>query len=575
MELGRISAVIGASNSGKTELLRDLLRLTVNLDLRKSEADTPNEAELPLILRDLEFQSHLTPDELMRGLPGIGERPQESKVLSGLGPMLNGPKLLNVQPEVWSILQRPTLLASTTQRSRLAELLQLRVAYSDVMTRKESLQATAACSPSDTHANLLQALHFAAPEIHAELDASYFEITRSLHIKLDDTKRVQLALRVAEQFPESSTDPCEAIREMEMIPGIEQQSEGHQAIVAIVLGMLLGQGRLHLLNDPAVFLDPLLARRLGQWIARNAERLNCQVIVATDSEAFLAGLFSGNEDVSVIRTQRDRVSSRCDYFSTSDIASLYKSPFFSEHELVGILFTGRAIVLQDATEATFYKTIALRQDGEVTVSFVNAHGRQNISFMAKLLRDVGIPICVVADWSSLDSRNNLESLVKSVTGELPLQAWYSTRDKLEQQIGCRWSRASLSIASREVEDFLDRMSDENGLETPSRPNGALKSDESVLDWEMLCQVGIDAVNDDFRPWLEQLFDELQEVGIFIVPIGQLQGWLDFGADMSKPDWFFNAMSELEMSECPTNLELFVSRMIDYLITRQAAPSNPF
>lgn len=575
MHLGRISAVVGASNSGKTELLRDLLRLTVNLDLRKSEADTPNEAEIPLILRDLEFQSHLTPDELMRGLPGIGERPQESKVLSGLGPMLNGPKLLTVQPEVWSILQRPTLLASTTQRSRLAELLQLRVAYSDVMTRKESLQATAACSPSDTHANMLQALHFAAPEIHAELDASYFEITRSLHIKLDDTKRVQLALRVAEQFPETSTDPCEAIHEMEIIPGIEQQSEGHQAIVAIVLGMLLGQGRLHLLDDPAVFLDPLLARRLGQWIARNAERLNCQVIAATDSEAFLAGLFSGKEDVSVIRTQRDRARSRCDYFSTSDIASLCKSPFVSEHELVGILFTGRAIVLQDATEATFYKTIALRQDGEVTVSFVNAHGRQNVSFMAKLLRDVGIPICAVADWNSLDSRSNLESLVKSVTGELPLQAWYSTRDKLEQQIGRRWSRESLSIASREVEDFLDRMSDENGLKTPSRPNGALKSDESVLDWEMLCQVGIDAVNDDFRPWLEQLFDELQEVGIFIVPTGQLQGWLDFGADMSKPDWFFNAMSELEMSECPTNLELFVSRMIDYLITNQAALPSPF
>ena len=78
------------------------------------------------------------------------------------------------------------------------------------------------------------------------------------------------------------------------------------------------------------------------------------------------------------------------------------------------------------------------------------------------------------------------------------------------------------------------------------------------------EVGLDAIDDDLRPWGEQLMDELRPLGIFLVGHGCLESWIHFGTPLSRADWFFNALQEIDRGECPVPLETFVGAMLDHL-----------
>ena len=94
------------------------------------------------------------------------------------------------------------------------------------------------------------------------------------------------------------------------------------------------------------------------------------------------------------------------------------------------------------------------------------------------------------------------------------------------------------------------------------------SDESVnyaqQRQQQIREVGLDAIDDGLRPWVEQLMDELRPLGIFIVGNGCLESWMQFGTPLSRADWFFNALQEIDRGECPVPLETFVGAMLDHL-----------
>src|SRR3990172_5438165 len=67
VEVGAITAFIGPNNSGKTETLRDILRLAANFDplaIDRSSEDGPR----PIVLSDLNFVPKLSIERMMHGL---------------------------------------------------------------------------------------------------------------------------------------------------------------------------------------------------------------------------------------------------------------------------------------------------------------------------------------------------------------------------------------------------------------------------------------------------------------------------------------------------------------------------
>lgn len=570
--VGRIVALVGPNNAGKSTALREIFRLLLGRDPEDPSVEL--EDGIPTrVIDDLGLVSHLAADQLLRGLVGIKAGSEET-CFRGLGPVLNAPHEVLVHSEVWSILHRPSLLARTLSRSRLASLLCLRTAYSDAATRPSLTRSVAACSPAATPENLLQALHRAAPEVHQQLDDGFREVLSDGHLLLDATERVHLTLRLAREIPPPSDDPMEAVHTHRQLPSVDAQGDGYRSVAAVMLTVLLSPGRVLILDEPAAHLNPVEATRLGEWIARQPARLGCQVVLATSNEAFLSGLVRG-EDVTVVRLKRSSNRTDLEPVSSEATRALMKSPFLSGREVLDCLMRRRVVVTQSDEDRAVYELVARRSYGAFDVGFVHAHGQQNLSVVLRTLRKAELPACVIADMNVLDSRARFSELVTAVCGSPPRPSWLMTRDKLEHSLTQRMGRRALAVNTREIESLLDRFA--RGEDVPGSLQGEPEREGQSLanpaeHWQRLQQLGIDAVDDDLRPWVEQLMDELHGVGLFLVPKGQLQGWIDFGGPQSREDWFFNAVSDLELGECPADLDVFVGQVVHHL-TAVRRPSS--
>ena len=246
---------------------------------------------------------------------------------------------------------------------------------------------------------------------------------------------------------------------------------------------------------------------------------------------------------------------------------LSKSPFLSRRELLESLFHRRVVITESDEDRAIYQLVAERQHARTDAAFVHAHGQQNLSVVVELLRSAEIPGCVVADLDVLKTRPAFVELVRAATGKEPQPSWLTTRDKLEASVRERVRNRELSINASEMEEALrgfaggGEIIGADAFDQPTEPADAERAREN---WARVRERGLDAIEDDFRPWVEQLLDELQAAGIFIVPKGQLQGWIDFGDQQSREDWFFNAAGDLDLGECPGDLESFVGQVLDYL-----------
>lgn len=59
---------------------------------------------------------------------------------------------------------------------------------------------------------------------------------------------------------------------------------------------------------------------------------------------------------------------------------------------------------------------------------------------------------------------------------------------------------------------------------------------------------------------EELINGCKELGLFIVPVGEIEGWMDFG--VRKNRWALPALEKIYANDCPANLADFVGSIAD-------------
>lgn len=565
VECGRVVVLVGPGNSGKSTLLRDIFRLLVQREPESLQADSTT---LPptVVLDDLEFSQAVVSDSAPR--PGNGRTsPTESAPWRGLGPTLSSAWEVAPSAEMQSLLQRPTLTGRGIAGASLARLLASRVAYSQPASRAALVNSVEAISPAAVPSSLLQSLQSADPHAHIALADAFEELFPGQRIQLDDTERVRLALRIGAAFPERPEDPAQAVALFRQFARLDEQGDAYRNAAAILLGGLMAPGRLQLVDTPEFGLAPRQSARFGNWLARRTLSGGEQWIVATNSPELLAGLLSASDDVTVVQLKRAGSRTRFRTVPAKAVRAITKSPLLSQRQAVDCLFASGVVVTQADEDRAVYETVARQSHEDDGISFVHAHGRANLTLVTNLLTQAGIPAGVIADFDVLEDATAFAELVKALTGQEPPISWMSYRDKLASRLENEWDRDTLAASRREVEEFLEQFNRERA-EGPSlpRPNDQ-PAPNKTTPWRVLARQGLDAVPDDLRPWLEQLVDEMQQQGLFVVPKGRLEGWIDFGGSLSRDDWFFNAMSDLRRGDCPADLSMFVDQALARLERR--------
>lgn len=560
-EVGTVTVLTGPNNSGTTEALRDIARLAAKFDPRAAERES-GEAPITKVIDDLTFVPKLTMERLLFGLTTTDSESVEEVAVQGVGPDLKTPYRRILGHEIRNILYRPVITARSVWNSPLAEFMPLRLFYLTPDDRHRAVEPTPARAPLQAPENFLQELQYAGERTHSELDAAICDAFDGLHVLLDDTKRIHLSLRTTRSLPDQATGVIAAVRQFEAMSPLEDQGDGAKSFSSVVLGMLLGAGRIILLDHPDAFLHPRQSRQLGAWIATHAAQLGCQVFVATRDPAFITGLHQGRTDVALVTLSRQGEATTLRPISADATRQLVQSPLLANQQAIDALFYESAVVIPESDDQVVYEMVARQELGATRVGFYHAHGGSNVTLVAKSLRHAHVPVCVVTELDIFQDAETFCELVEAVTGGPAPQPWLATRERLASHLEGWYDEEKLAKNTDELENFLDQLKD--GVDTEVAAKQQTERDERFTRWQHFKRERLGSLPRDLRIWVEELIDELKAKGIFVSTQGRLQQWIAGNASVSEQaNWFTNAIAMVEQGKCPADLRAFVADLVAF------------
>jgi len=560
-EVGTVTVFTGPNNCGATEALRDVARLFARFDPLATDAET-GDVPVTRVIKDLTFVPKLTMERLLFGLTPRDSSTAEEVTVQGLGPNFRTPYRRQVGAEIRNILYRPVITASAIWNSPLGDFMPLRLFFLRPIDRQRLIEPVLARAPLQGPESLLQELQYAEERIHSQLDEVVSEAFDGMHVLLDETERINLSLRTTRTLPESAPNAIAAVRQFAAMPALESQGDGAIYFTSIVLSMLLGAGRVILIDHPDAYMHPRQAHQLGAWIAKHAAKLGCQVFLTTRDPAFISGLYEGGQDIGLVKLNRKEDTTTVRPLAVDAGRRLVQFPLLANQQAIDALFCDSVVVIPRNDDQVICELIARRELGANRVGFYHAHGGANVTLVAQALRQAHVPVCVVTELDVFEDVDRFSELVEAVTGGPPPQPWLATRERLASHLEGWYDEEKLSQNTSDLENFLDQLKE--GVEAEAAAKSQAERDEKFAKWQQFKRDRLESLPHDLRIWLDELIDELKRKGIFVSTEGSFQHWIASDAPASdQASWFTRAIEMIDEGKCPADLRAFVGDLVAF------------
>lgn len=322
------------------------------------------------------------------------------------------------------------------------------------------------------------------------------------------------------EFPNQVSD--EYVQEVRKNPRLDQQGDGMRSYAGILFELVAIEHDITLLDEPEAFLHPPQMRRLGETLSEEATN---QIFVATHSSDILRGFLNGsNGAVKIIRLERSGDTNNATMTSPARINELWDQPELRYSNALDGIFHEQVVICEDDSDCRLYNSIAdhLERNGpEVSwpdTAYVPSGGKAAIPKISRALREIGVPVKVIADLDLLNDGVLLRVMVEALGGQ-----W----DSFEHH----WRRLDAA-----VRDGVPSLSPEeikaeiSSVIENSAPDALPKSDiQSLLKqtspWAMVKKLGMSAIpRGDSRTVFQELDENLKSLGIFLVPVGEAENF---------------------------------------------------
>lgn len=553
VEPGKLTILVGPNNSGKSQFLRDIRDLMTKGDQAR-----------PTMISNMEFEKPATYAELVRGLYEMrDERVPQSIYYVGIGSDLisNDTVTVPVGTEASYDIIMPKIVVGYVSK--------LRVSFLDAESRLAVVKTCPSIQPNSKHPQtLLQAL-FLNREWENNLQGA-FRSTFRMEIKFDYSPMTQFCFRIAKEFPSISKDPSEAFPVFSQYKLLEEQGDGFKSFTAVVLGLLSSDGRIVLIDEPEAFLHPTQARALGSWIAKNSDAFPGQIVIATHSASFLAGLLSVEKPVDIYRLNRvDDNNTRFTPITPKSTLQLATDPLLSSQSVLEAIFQSGVIVCEGDTDRIFYQAAASKLNTNEDSLFIHAHSKQRIKDVIKILKSANIPAATIVDFDILNSKETFQSLLEAFATQVPPELM-KKRENIEQAVKIKPEQDVLKELTPKVEEFVNQL--KNSDHDLAGARSALERlTTSCSRWTDVKEKGIEALPAGVKQIAEELIEDLSKMGIFVVPNGELESWID-NRIKQKPKWIISALEQIQRGNIPPPLHEFIKDVNDYITSTKKQKS---
>lgn len=559
IELGRLTVLVGPNNCGKSQTLKDIRQYT-----------TTGSQERLVVLKTIDVTLP-TEDEFKAQ---VKIRPHDGAVnqinVTGVKDDLMGQMAFGAGESWFEQTFASGVIHSQNKQQILQHLGTCVIAYLGAEARFKLTESSAAFNPrSESPSNALQSLFAADPSALAEL-RRVFQAAFEMDIGLDWAAMTRLYLRVAKDFGEIPDKKSELDTLMAEADELQKQGDGFRSFSGIALALLTYPTRTFLLDEPEAFLHPAQARVLGRWLAVQASTRPAQIIVATHSADFLAGLVGASEDPTILRLNREGVATSFHRIPRKVTIDLVESPLLSSQPVLDSLFHRGVVICEGDPDRAVYQTVAQRfgdnKRGEDFL-FIHSNGKDAAKLPAKLLRESGTPVCIVADFDLLNSEQTLDGIVEGVTGIRLAETTKALRARVAAAVETKSQEQSLKELEANVTEWLGQLGSDLRRAKRSLVSVARAGSNK---WEQAKKTGLACLQGEERQLANELVSKLSSLGVFVVPCGELESWMCLGLPKGNK-WNQQALQTLHNNECPSALKEFVGDVLGFLTPVPTSP----
>lgn len=311
------------------------------------------------------------------------------------------------------------------------------------------------------------------------------------------------------------------------VPRLQDQGDGMRSFLGVILNLVVANYFWILLDEPEAFLHPPQAHLLGRLLGE-LKSPSAQLFIATHNSDVLRGLLdSPAAATTVVRLVRDGDVNRTSQVDPAAVGELWRDPLLRYSNVLDGLFHQAVIICEADADCRFYASVLdvllAEKDAARRPELLWTHsgGKHRMPVVVKALRAVRVPVIAITDFDVLRDEQPLRNLVTELGGD-----W--------THIEALWRpvQASLDSESRPLEGNYVRQELEK--RATAIPDGPLSRDDqdairalTKVDsaWDRAKRTGIEAVpHGEARGRAEQLLVELRALGIFVVEVGELEGF---------------------------------------------------
>lgn len=331
---------------------------------------------------------------------------------------------------------------------------------------------------------------------------------------IDPTSMSHLRIRLSDTEPDSEITERgihdAAVEFHKNALDIKQASDGVKAFTGIITTTIAGDPKIILIDEPEAFLHPSLSYKLGKELGNTVSSSNKDLVVSTHSSNFLMGCIQSGAGLNIIRLTYSNNIPTARLLPSDKVLKLMRHPLLRSTGVLNGLFYEYVIVAESDSDRAFYQEINERliqhspEKGITNCLFLNAQNKQTVHEIIKPLREMGIPCAAIVDIDII------------------------------KEGGTVWSKFLKSAFVPEV-TFQST--------TVARPLIKGHLDATGVNYKR--EGGIGLLNGAEKEACSNLFQQLSEYGLFVVPNGELESWLkNLGVTGHSPKWLIEIFEKL-------------------------------
>lgn len=343
----------------------------------------------------------------------------------------------------------------------------------------------------------------------------------------DASRGSSLCLRVSDEGILPTAEDRLSPKKMAEYRTIETEGDGLKSYVATCVALLLGRRPVCLIDEPEMCLHPPQAYNLGRFIGMNGSSPESATFVATHSSQVLRGVIQTAKDVQIVRMTRNGKDFSAHLVPAAVLAEAVAKPTLRAESVLDGIFAQSVVILEGDGDRLVYQTAweTLADQLDLNTHFAAVGGTGGIIDSCKLYRALNIPVAVVADLDMIADLDKMKRLVEVLGSHDVVKAFVDKTRHVLAKIKELPPTVDPAAVTRELQEMIQEEWDWTA-EDDTRIRQRLTRLAKQLDrMRKLKRGGINAFPDGIRIPLNELVTDLRGLGIFLVPVGELEEWL--------------------------------------------------